>query len=204
MKRWIIGFVLLLWAVVAAADLTPAQKTTLLAAINADGAIKAIYDTGNDTQTAQALNVVATPTVTAWDPQAPVKRIIDNVVWSRYTQNDAPDGTQLYNNRGMAIQIKQQNLTMILNRASLDAGLVNLRDGIRDATTSIPAGAGGANVHPGGANCSTVCPAMTRSALRIEAILAAPQQASDTTGSTTARVLVWEGPIAPGDIASLR
>lgn len=202
MKRLMMGFLLCFWAIVAWADLTPAQKTTLLAAIQADPQIKSIYDTGNDFLTAQALNVMAAPAFPLWNNRTNVQAIIDGMQLDKFTAVDPPDGSVLTTNRLLSVQVKQMNLQLMLTgRASIDAGLDTVRGNVRDAVIQVPAGAGGTMVTVGGASGVTTLTAMTRSALLIEKILAGAQK---TTGTVTANVIGWDGPISTGDIASLR
>ena len=69
---------------------------------------------------------------------------------------------------------------------------------------AVPAGAGGAAVSPGGASGATVLNNCTRLATRLEKLLAATSQGSDTTGTVTARVLGFEGSVNYTDIDNAR
>lgn len=182
-------------------SLTPAQKSTILADIQANP------DLGSQPMThagcvtiAELYNTVSATDV--WKTDASVQDVYDAIDWSKYTPTDAPDSTTVWMNRALAIQTKQMNLqNMLMGRATLNAAKANIRAGLRDAVIALPAGAGGNTVTAGGAGGVTVLTALLRKALRIEKVFATVDA---TTGPTTAKLLVWEGPISVADIEEAR
>ncbi|MDO9313388.1 MAG: hypothetical protein Q7T97_02445 [Burkholderiaceae bacterium] len=183
--------------------MTPAQLQTLKAAINADPVLLAFPNNSDGAfAIAAAVNLPASPAVNVWRTEAPVADIIDAINWAQYTPVDVVDATSIYTNRLLAIQTKQMNLQMNLQgRESVNASKVNIRAGLRDAVIAVPAGAGGAAVSPGGASGVNVLNACVRNALRVEAILAG---ADATTGTVTAKLLVFEGSVNYQDIEAAR
>ena len=131
-------------------------------------------------------------TVTAtdiWRTDAPVDAILDSIDWSKYTPADAADATAIFTNRVLAIQTKQMNLqNMLIGRDLLNTAKPNIRAGLRDAVTAVPAGALGAVVSPGGPGGSTVLNVCVRKATNAEVALST---ANAATGPTTARVPVY-------------
>ena len=184
-------------------SLTPAQQATLKAAIIADGALNAQPNTADGAfAIADALNLLASPTVTVWRTNAPVQDIFDAIDWTKYTPTDAPDNTATFTNRALAIQTKQMNLqNMLVGRDSVNANKLNVRAGLRDAVIQLPSGVAGAFVTSGGASGVTVLTACTRPALRIEAILSG---VSATTGTVTAFLIGYEGTINYQDVYAAR
>jgi len=176
--------------------LTTAQKATLKTFIQADTALNTLLVDGNLSGLADALNAEHTPTTKAWDRAVPVDRISDAIDDTKYTPADAPDGTALYQNRALYINIKQMNLqTKVLGRETIDATKAIVRAGLKDSVTAIPAGASGANVHPGGASGVNVMNACLRinPCTRVEKLFSAGPA---TTGTVTGEVLVIEGEIS--------
>lgn len=179
--------------------------TAQYAALKAD--IAASADMNNQPAThagseiiAGLYNVVSATDV--WRTEASVQAIYDAIDWSKYTPADTPDTTQIYENRILCIQTKQMNLqNMLQGRTSVDASKANLRAGLRDAVTALPAGAAGAAVTAGGANGNTVLSAMTRKATRFEKLFATSQA---QTGGVTANLLVLEGAVSVDDIQIAR
>ena len=181
--------------------LTTAQIATLKAdiAANSDTNSQPMSNAGH-AEIARLYNLASTTDV--WRTDAPVSGIADAINWAAYTPTDTPDGTALYTNRALVIQTKQMNLQMMLQgRTTVDASRANIRAGLRDAVTGLPAGASGAVVVAGGANGITVLTALTRKALRIEKLF---MGATATTGPVTANLLVYEGGIAADEVATAR
>lgn len=183
--------------------LSTAQLQALKSAIAADQELSVIPNTSDGAfEVARLLNLPASPTVNAWRTDAPVQAIVDQVDWSRYTPSDAIDGTATQTNRLLSIQTKQMNLQLMLQgRQTLDASRGNIRAGVRDAVTSVPSGANGALVNPGGPNATAVLNTMLRTATRAEGILASGDA---TTGAVTAKVLTFEGQLSYQDIEAAR
>jgi hypothetical protein len=104
--------------------------------------------------------------------------------------------------RMLRIQTKQMNLqNMLIGRSSINCSKANVRAGLRDAVIGVPAGISGALTAPGGASGVNVLAACTRSATNAEKILAGAQE---TTGTVTANVLGYEGPVSPSDVQQAR
>lgn len=184
--------------------MTPAQLAVIKADIAAQPDMNTLPANSDGSYAIAALYNKPSST-TVWRTDAPVSAILDAINWSLYTPNDAPDNTATYTNRALNIQTKQMNLqNMIQGRDRLDCSKVNIRAGLRDAVTAVPAGTGGASVSPGGASGVTVLNNCTRLATRLEALLAAASQGSDTTGTVTARVMTFEGSVGYQDIDAAR
>ncbi len=192
--------------------LTNTQLQALKAAIAANPTWAAVPATsgGNLTLTG-LLNAPASPAFPVWRTDARVSTIIDAIDLSKYTPNDAigdadtGDALHRKNGRMLTAQTKQMNLQLLLQgRETINAALVTVRAGLRDAVIALPTGAGGAATAPGGASGVNVLNACTRNATEAEKILCAPSQASDTTGSVTARVLVFEGQLSVSDVEQAR
>lgn len=182
-------------------ELTPAQLATVAADILAKPDLNSQpLNRDGSYQIYLLYNAVSATDV--WRTDAPVQDIYDAIDWSKYTPTDAPDGTAIFTNRLLAIQTKQMNLqNMLQGRSTVDASKANLRAGLRDAVIGLPAGANGALITAGGASGATVLAALTRKALRIEALFAALPA---TTGNTTAQLLVWQGQIDLNSILQAR
>lgn len=187
--------------------MTPAQLTALRVACFADPSAFAFFaGQGNAAGLRAYLNGASGSN--AWRTDAPVNAILDAINWGTYTPSDAiasadPTLTQQVG-RLLAIQTKQMNLQlMVQGRDVLNCSRPNVRGGLRDAVIQVPSGAGGAATSPGGANGATVLAQCVRPATRAEVMLAAQSQASDTTGTTTARVLTFEGDVQDVEAATL-
>lgn len=146
----------------------------------------------------------------AWRSDAPVNAILDAITWASYTPNDAVAGSDtdpllsVKIGRLLTVQTKQMNLQLMLQgRDRLDTRPSNVRLGLRDAVTQVPTGTNGALTSPGGGNATTVLNQCVRPATRAEVLLAAPSQASDTSGAVSARVLRFEGEIYPYEVVGL-
>lgn len=181
--------------------LTNAQLQSLKADITADPAFSGKPMTsGAAYEIAEAYKVDSGQKV--WRTDASVPAIIDAINWANYTPNDAPDNTATYTNRALLAQTKQMNLQLMLQgRQTLDASLANLRAGLRDAVIQVPTGVGGAMTSPGGASGVNVMNILTRNANRAENLFASAPQ---TTGTVSAKVLVFEGVITSEDVQTAR
>ena len=174
-------------------------RTNVLA--NAD--TLAAYNAGDLATLAALYNAAAVPAAPVWDRQVVVDPIHDGIDYTKYTPTDAADGTAIYTNRILAIQTKQMNLqNMMVGKVTLDATKATLRNGIKDATTAIPAGTGGANIHPGGASGTTVLTTLLRptNATRFEKLFSS---GTATTGVVVGELLTLEGPIHELQFAEL-
>lgn len=175
--------------------MTPNQLAILRADVLANADTLAAYNVGDRVLLETLYNADAVPAVKAWDAQTPVDRIIDAIDVTKYTPTDAPSETLLYLSRAANINIKQMNLqTMLIRTETLDSTKPTLRNGLKDATTSVPAGANGASIHPGGGSGATVLTACLRPAAcsRYEKLFSAGPQ---TTGTVTGEVLTLSGPV---------
>lgn len=186
--------------------LTSAQLTALKTAIVANPTWNAQPNNADGNfEVARLLSLTASPTFTVWRTDAPTTSIFDAIDFTKYTPNDAADNTATFTNRALLAQTKQMNLQMMLQgRASINASLVNVRAGLRDAVIAVPTGTSGALTAPGGASGVNVLNACTRSATEAEKILATASQASDTTGTVTARVMGFEGSVTAQDVETAR
>lgn len=187
--------------------MTPQQLSTVRAAVVADSTANG-YRTAGDTFSLRAwLNAVPQAgAVSVWRTEAPVVDILDAIDFSKFTPSGALDDSTLTlaltaaqrTAQLLASQTKQMNLQMMtLGRVTIDASKANVRAGLRDAVIQIPSGAAGAQVTAGGASGANVLAACVRGARRVEAILVG---ADATTGSTTAKLLVFEGQADEADV----
>lgn len=192
--------------------LTNTQLNALKTAINGSPTWAAFPETTDGyAALAQALNAPANPAFTVWRTDAPVSAILDAINFALYTPNDAVGGADtdpvLSRKIGwlLTAQTKQMNLQLMLQgRDRFNAAPPNARGGLRDAVIQLPTGSGGANTAPGGASGVTVLTACTRNATEAEKILATNSQASDTTGTVTARVMGFEGLLSGQDVEAAR
>lgn len=197
--------------------LTQAQYQALKAAIDANPTWAAFPQDGDGNYAlAQALNATAAPAFSVWRTDAPVDAIIDAIDWSKYTPTAGIAGTDtdplVSRKVGWCLetQIKQMNLQLMLQgRSAINAARPNVRGGLRDACIQIPTGALDGNGKPGltaagGSSGATVLAVCTRNASEAEKILATASQGSDTTGTTTARVMGWEGTLTYEDVRIAR
>lgn len=181
-------------------SLTPAQKTLLKADITGPGAnataVAAFVAVNDWSSIANYYNSFGS--ADAWNSQAPVRNIYDGIDWTKYTPNDAPDGTAIFTNRLLAIQTKQMNLqNMLQGRETIDASKALLRAGLRDAVIGLPSGTSGASQAAGGSSGVNLLNACTRKARFVEAVLGAGTSA--TTGTVSALVLPFEGELSAFD-----
>lgn len=180
-------------------SLTADQIVALRAACFANGTAAAFFQSpGNSSGLHTWLN--GNDSVNAWRTDANVTAILDAINWSNYTPNDVVAGADVDPllsvkiARLLTVQTKQMNLQLMLQgRDRLNTAPTQVRAGLRDAVIAVPTGLSGANTSPGGVSGATVLAACVRTATRAEVMLAAAGQASDTTGTTTARVLTWQG-----------
>lgn len=197
---------LVLAAAAHAQTLSATQVTALRAACFLDVTCAAFISGANPVGLRGYLNGGSGTAI--WRTEAPVTTLLDAVNWSLYTPSGGVDDTTLStqlvaNQRGaqlLAIQTKQINLQLMLQgRTTLDCRPSTLRAGLRDATIQVPSGSAGAFTAPGGASGANILAACQRTGTRAELMLAAGSQGSDTTGSTTGRVITWEGTVSEND-----
>ena len=172
--------------------LTAAQRTTLKNAILAETnpTLVAARNAGNIGAIADFYNADSTNYV--WKSGVDVSDIFSMITWASMTPVDTPDGTQAWANRSLACQGKQFNLqTMLAGRETLPSGKVNIRAGLQDALTNIPAGPGGSTI---AANWVGVRDFMKRLATRCE-VLFAPGGTQSAPGD-----LVFEGYITVEEV----
>lgn len=180
--------------------LTDTQYSALKAHIQTNQDLAALVTAGEYGPVADALNLPYSPETRAWDRFVAIDRIHDAIDYTKYTPADAPNETLLGLQRMGAINIKQMNLqTMTMGREFLDASKANVRNGLKDATTAVPAGPNGANVHPGGGSGVAVMSACLREALvtKVEKLFSAGPA---TTGAVTAEALTFEGALQWPDV----
>lgn len=150
---------------------------------------------------AEVLNALAAPAFVVWNPAAPLDRVQEAVMWANLTPADAPDATTVWTNRSLACQGKQFNLQMILTRpsATLRGDLSRVRNGLQDALTNVPSGAGGSPVDAGWIGASGARVALQRNAKVAEKLLA-------TGAGTTATpaTMTFEGGVTFQDVEQAR
>lgn len=190
--------------------LTTAQLAALRADIAADPVLSLLPVTGDGSYTiADAYNLPAVPAAVVWDVAVPVRKIMDTFNFASFTPTDTvPESNvdqaslQRFLSRMLVIQTKQMNLQLMLQgRDTVDASLANFRAGLRDALIAIPSGAAGAGVAAAGASAVTALTACTRPATRAERLFATGQA---TTGSVTAWIMGYVGPISYAEVAQAR
>lgn len=191
--------------------LTNAQDLLVKAEIDADAILSALPRDGEGLQTvADALNAIDTPEFLVWRTNVAAQEIYNAIDWDKYTPVDTPSSSDaalasLQANRATHIRLKQENLqTMLLIQTAINASLVGIRKTLRDSCIQIPAGTGGANVSSSGANAATVLGVCRRPARRVERVLAKASAPSDTTGTTAASVMGFEGVLTSNDIDRIR
>lgn len=175
--------------------MTPAQLSTLKAAILADQTLAALGR--NDTEVAQRLNLPSTFSV--WRSTTPADEIADAILWDRLTPVDTPDGTAIQTNRLLLCQAKQMNLQVLLQgRDYIGTSRPNLRAGLSDALLNAPSGVGGATQDAGWLGAGRVKATITRLATVAEKIFATGAGTSATPG-----VLVFEGSVNITDLGEM-
>ena len=195
--RFALALLLLLCvsASVSAQSLTPAQRTTLKAAIVADNPANVLYVAGDLSGLAAYYNTTASPNFHVYRTAVPVQDINDNVTWANFTPADAPDSTQLWLNRATAAQGKQFNLQTLLLSAGgfLNATKANVRQALTDALTNLPTGAGGALVSGGWGTVRDN--GLARLGSRLEKLFATTTVQQDGSTAAKAATMTVEGPI---------
>lgn len=189
--------------------MTPSQIDALRVKVFADPGCQ-VFLVGQGDQNGLTAYLNESSGSNGWRSDAPVNAILDAIDWTKYTPEESigsGDTDPLLSvkiGRLLTTQTKQINLQLMLQgRETLDCRRPNVRGGLRDAVVQVPTGAGGASTAPGGASGSTVLAQCVRQISRAEALLAASSQASDTTGTTTARVPGFEGAVQPYEIGAL-
>lgn len=179
----------------SAQSLTPAQRTTLKAAIVADNPANVLYVAGDLSGLAAYYNTTASPNFYVYRTAVPVQDINDNVTWANFTPADAPDSTQLWLNRATAAQGKQFNLQTLLLSAGgfLNATKANVRQALTDALTNLPTGAGGSLVSGGWGTVRDN--ALARRGSRLEKLFATTTVQQDGSTAAKAATMTVEGPI---------
>jgi len=180
-----------------AVTFTPAQITTIKAAIAADPVLAGAAANSDGSAAIAAAFDVVDQTFFVWQSATPTANILDAITLANLTPADTPDATVTYTNRSLICQIKQMNLQLLLQgRDSVSSGKANVRAALQDALINIPSGTAGALV---GAGWTGVKTAMERNATRLEKLLA--------TGTGTAAApaaLGFEGIVLWPDIDAVR
>jgi len=190
-------------------SLTNAQLQTLENAIKANPTWEAFPQNSDGFfALAKALNAVASPAFAVWKTDANTTVLQDKINLANYTPNDAiadsdsGDLLQRKIGRLLTAQTKQMNLQLMLQgKDTLNCSTATVRANLRDSVILLPTGANGANTSPGGASGATVLAACTRNATEAEKILAG---ATETTGTVTAAVLLFEGQLTSQDVEAAR
>ncbi len=188
--------------------LTPAQLATLKADIAANNDLSSKPNNDDGAFAIAALyNQPASPDFFVFRADVPASEIFDQVTWANFTPADAPDNTVTWSNRSLACQGKQFNLQIMLQgQPSFNAGRVQLRAGLNDATTNLPSGTSGASRSGG---WTGILPILRRLAKRGEKIFAVATTGVGTgTGALGATgnpgLMVFEGDITIGDVQAAR
>lgn len=200
MKRLILGFVLMLWAMAAGAQLTQQQAATLKTAILADATAAAAFSGGDLQAVANRMNT-KDAAFFVWHSTTPIQTIFDAITWANLTPADTPDGTTLYTNRALYCSAKQQQLLVMLGgRTILNATISTLRAGLQDALTNLPCGVGGATVAAGWTTVRDT--AIKRTATLAEKALA--NVAGGNGQLATPATATWEGNLTFNDVVFIR
>jgi len=183
-------------------SLTQAQITTIANDIATNPVFANIPHTGDGTYAvADIYNQSASPDFLVWASNVNVNDIYNAIDFTKYTPVDAAAENNIGTQRLLIIQTKQMNLqNMLQGRSNIDAAKANIRNGLKDAVTALPAGTAGAAISAGGASGVTVLTACTRKATVIEKLLTTGPA---TTGTVTADVMGFEGAISPQDIQTV-
>jgi hypothetical protein len=202
-------------------SLTPAQKTALKNAINANTTqLTVTYDNGsqisgaintlpNDGTVANVLavyyNQTQSPAFYAYYSNVPISIIRNCITWKRLTPSDSPDTTTQWTNRSLACQGAQFNLELmgLLNSATLDFTQANILQGFSDALSSVPSGTGGAAQDAGWSGSTGVKQNACRAGSIAEALFAST---SGGTGADTshAATFVFEGSLNGPEVFDAR
>lgn len=186
-------------------SLTSAQKTSVKNDINdlvknPDFAALPNRSDGNF-KLAELYNKIAVPEVLVWASNVAIDDVVNTIDSASYIPTDpipttTTEASLIFQSRILASQLKQFMLESVLsNRTNVNASLSNNRKRLFDSVTQIPTGAGGSFISSAGANAVNLLSACTRPATRLEVLLLKASTASDTTGSTTARSLGYDGRI---------
>lgn len=189
--------------------LTSAQYATLKAYIAANNDLSSQPSNADGSfEIARLLNLDASPDFFVFRSNVTPQEIFDQVTWANYTPQDTPDNTVTWSNRSLACQGKQFNLQIILQgQSSINAGKINIRAGLNDATTNLPSGASGASRSGGWASILNI---LRRKATRCEKIFAVQTSGVGVTGgdalgaTTNPALLVFEGSISADDVQRAR
>lgn len=188
--------------------LTSAQLTALKADIAANPDLAAQPNSADGNFAVAALyNALQSPDFFVFRSNVPTAEIFDQVTWANYTPQDAPDTTVQWSNRSLACQGKQFNLQILLQgQSSFNAGRINIRAGLNDATTNLPSGASGASRSGGWTGILAI---LRRQATRAEKLFSVATTGVGTgTGALGATgnpgLLVFEGTVSPSDVENAR
>lgn len=199
--------------------MTPAQLQTLKADIAANtNTINGVQikDMPNSADANDAIanwySAIASPDFFVFRSNIPANEISDQVTWANYTPQDAiaSDGSNaaVWHARSLACQGKQFNLQLLLPSGQLfNAGRINLRAGLNDATTALPSGANGASRSGGWTGILAI---LRRQALRVEKLFAVQTSGVGVTGgdplggTTNPALLVVENAVTANEIDAAR
>lgn len=177
-------------------SLTFSQRQALRNDILSDASLNSLVAANDVVEIARIYNLDAAPDFFVWRTFVPTEEIFDAINWASLTPTDAPDLTTTWGNRSLACQGKQFNLqTLLAGRERINTGRANIRAGLQDALTNIPAGAGGALISAGWPAVKT---AITRKASRVERFFA-----TGTGTQAAPGVIVHEGPVSYSEISTI-
>jgi hypothetical protein len=149
------------------------------------------------------LNSMSSPVALAWNSETPVDNLNDTIDRSKFTPTDAADTTTVWTNRCLAAQTKMMAIDgLLFGRQTINAEKATIRASIRDALIQLPTGAGGALTSASGANAVNALTACTKNTTVIQRLLLAV--GSVTTGSVTAGIIGYVGPIDSNEVDAAR
>lgn len=183
--------------------MTPAQLSTLKAAINANAGWAAFPLTFDGfSSLASLLNAEASPAFWVWSTNVDAQVVRAAVTWANLTPADVPDGTQAWANRSLQCQGKQFNLQLIIPMTGpFNGSDANARAGLQDALTGIRSGVAGAAQ---GGGWVAVQGALARKAKSIEKIFADISGGQDGSTKVLSATMTREGSVSAGDIELAR
>lgn len=177
--------------------MTPAQLSTLKAAIAAETNPEFVLLRNSGATGAMADWYNGESTVYAWRPTASADDIVNTITWASLTPTDPASGTAIALERAYICQGKQLNLQIMLQGrvTPVPTGKNNIRQALSDALQNVPAGTAGALLDAGWIGANRVKAAITRLATRCEALFASGN-GTEASPST----LTFEGGVRNEDI----
>lgn len=136
-----------------------------------------------------------------WKSSVLTQDVFDLVIWANMTPSDAPDGTQLWENRNLQCQSKQLNVQTLLRFDFVNCSKVNIRAGLKDALTHFPSGNSGADKSAGWTDVDGF---FKRVATRAEKALAIAGSTGGDGTNALPKYLTYEGEVAKDEASTIR